>query len=109
MVSTFGYSRRNLAKARVGILAACESVLYWAKIRVRRRASARGRGGTNQDILRTCFAKHEGFLAKQSRFKDEKAIYNNDADVAELVDARDLKSLDGNVVWVRLPPPAPSP
>jgi hypothetical protein len=29
------------------------------------------------------------------------------ADVAELVDARDLKSLDGNVVWVRLPPPAP--
>ena len=30
-----------------------------------------------------------------------------DADVAELVDARDLKSLDGNVVWVRLPPPAP--
>jgi hypothetical protein len=33
----------------------------------------------------------------------------NDADVAELVDARDLKSLDGNVVWVRLPPPAPIP
>jgi hypothetical protein len=31
----------------------------------------------------------------------------NDADVAELVDARDLKSLDGNVVWVRVPPPAP--
>jgi hypothetical protein len=31
----------------------------------------------------------------------------NKADVAELVDARDLKSLDGNVVWVRLPPPAP--
>ena len=29
------------------------------------------------------------------------------ADVAELVDARDLKSLDGNVVWVRVPPPAP--
>ena len=27
--------------------------------------------------------------------------------MAELVDARDLKSLDGNVVWVRLPPPAP--
>jgi hypothetical protein len=27
--------------------------------------------------------------------------------VAELVDARDLKSLDGNVVWVRVPPPAP--
>jgi hypothetical protein len=34
-------------------------------------------------------------------------IRNNDADVAELVDARDLKSLDGNVVWVRVPPPAP--
>jgi hypothetical protein len=31
----------------------------------------------------------------------------NHADVAELVDARDLKSLDGNVVWVRVPPPAP--
>src|SRR5262249_5655785 len=30
------------------------------------------------------------------------------ADVAELVDARDLKSLDGNVVRVRVPPPAPS-
>ena len=30
------------------------------------------------------------------------------ADVAELVDARDLKSLDGNVVWVRVPPPAPT-
>ena len=27
----------------------------------------------------------------------------NDADVAELVDARDLKSLDGNIVWVRSP------
>ena len=27
----------------------------------------------------------------------------NNADVAELVDARDLKSLDGNVVWVRVP------
>ena len=32
----------------------------------------------------------------------------NKADVAELVDARDLKSLDGNVEWVRVPPPAPS-
>ena len=32
----------------------------------------------------------------------------NKADVAELVDARDLKSLDGNVVWVRVPPPAPA-
>jgi hypothetical protein len=35
-------------------------------------------------------------------------MQNNDADVAELVDARDLKSLDGNVVWVRVPPPAPA-
>ena len=32
----------------------------------------------------------------------------NEADVAELVDARDLKSLDGNVVRVRVPPPAPT-
>jgi hypothetical protein len=39
---------------------------------------------------------------------DEKAMGINDADVAELVDARDLKSLDGNVVWVRVPPPAPA-
>jgi hypothetical protein len=38
---------------------------------------------------------------------DEKAMAINRADVAELVDARDLKSLDGNVVWVRVPPPAP--
>ena len=37
----------------------------------------------------------------------KKAIEIKVADVAELVDARDLKSLDGNVVWVRLPPPAP--
>ena len=39
--------------------------------------------------------------------RDEKAIEIKHADVAELVDARDLKSLDGNVVWVRVPPPAP--
>ena len=38
---------------------------------------------------------------------NEKAMEINRADVAELVDARDLKSLDGNVVWVRVPPPAP--
>ena len=35
------------------------------------------------------------------------ALPQANADVAELVDARDLKSLDGNVVWVRVPPPAP--
>ena len=40
--------------------------------------------------------------------KGEKAMQINEADVAELVDARDLKSLDGNVVWVRVPPPAPA-
>jgi hypothetical protein len=39
--------------------------------------------------------------------RGENPIRNNGADVAELVDARDLKSLDGNVVWVRVPPPAP--
>ena len=39
---------------------------------------------------------------------DEKAKGINNADVAELVDARDLKSLDGNVMWVRVPPPAPA-
>jgi hypothetical protein len=38
----------------------------------------------------------------------EKAIAIKHADVAELVDARDLKSLDGNVVRVRVPPPAPA-
>jgi hypothetical protein len=38
----------------------------------------------------------------------KKAIEIKTADVAELVDARDLKSLDGNVVWVRVPPPAPN-
>ena len=31
----------------------------------------------------------------------------NKAGVLELVDRRDLKSLDGNVVRVRVPPPAP--
>jgi hypothetical protein len=41
------------------------------------------------------------------RFRSEKAMEINNADVAELVDARDLKSLDGNVVRVRVPPPAP--
>jgi hypothetical protein len=39
--------------------------------------------------------------------QSEKAMEIKVADVAELVDARDLKSLDGNVVWVRVPPPAP--
>jgi hypothetical protein len=45
---------------------------------------------------------------KHSLSRDENPIRNNGADVAELVDARDLKSLDGNVVWVRVPPPAPA-
>ena len=45
--------------------------------------------------------------AKQLPQDHEKPIRINDADVAELVDARDLKSLDGNVVRVRVPPPAP--
>jgi hypothetical protein len=49
----------------------------------------------------------EGLPAKHLRPGSEKAMQINDADVAELVDARDLKSLDGNVVWVRVPPPAP--
>jgi hypothetical protein len=49
----------------------------------------------------------EGFAAKHLRAKGKKAMEINRADVAELVDARDLKSLDGNVVWVRVPPPAP--
>src|SRR5690349_16734856 len=40
--------------------------------------------------------------------KCRKSYANQHADVAELVDARDLKSLDGNVVWVRVPPPAPA-
>jgi hypothetical protein len=40
--------------------------------------------------------------------RGKKPIEINDADVAEQVDARDLKSLDGNVVRVRVPPPAPT-
>ena len=47
-------------------------------------------------------------IGKHSLPRGENPIRNNGADVAELVDARDLKSLDGNVVWVRVPPPAPS-
>jgi hypothetical protein len=46
--------------------------------------------------------------AKQLRLYCEKAMEIKHADVAELVDARDLKSLDGNVVRVRVPPPAPA-
>ena len=53
------------------------------------------------------FAKREALTAKHLRQNGEKAMEIKRADVAELVDARDLKSLDGNVVWVRLPPPAP--
>jgi hypothetical protein len=51
--------------------------------------------------------KREGSVGKHLREKGEKAMQIKGADVAELVDARDLKSLDGNVVWVRVPPPAP--
>src|ERR1700716_2468335 len=50
---------------------------------------------------------HKGSIGKHLPAWDEKAMGINWADVAELVDARDLKSLDGNVVWVRVPPPAP--
>ena len=39
--------------------------------------------------------------------RGQEAMEYQQADVAELVDARDLKSLDGNVVRVRVPPPAP--
>jgi hypothetical protein len=49
----------------------------------------------------------KGSIGKHSLPRGENPIRNNGADVAELVDARDLKSLDGNVVWVRVPPPAP--
>src|SRR6185503_14123021 len=52
--------------------------------------------------------KHERPAAKHLRAKDENVMEIDEADVAELVDARDLKSLDGNVVWVRVPPPAPA-
>jgi hypothetical protein len=52
-------------------------------------------------------SKTRGISAKRLRGIGKKAMQTNGADVAELVDARDLKSLDGNVVRVRLPPPAP--
>jgi hypothetical protein len=52
-------------------------------------------------------SKREGFVAKHLRVKGKKAMEINTAGVLELVDRRDLKSLDGNVVWVRVPPPAP--
>jgi hypothetical protein len=39
------------------------------------------------------FAKREGLFANHLLLKREKAMKINDADVAELVDARDLKSL----------------
>jgi hypothetical protein len=51
--------------------------------------------------------KRKGPIGKRLPAGDEKAMEINRADVAELVDARDLKSLDGNIVWVRVPPPAP--
>jgi hypothetical protein len=51
--------------------------------------------------------KRMGSTGKHLPAWDEKAMQINRADVAELVDARDLKSLDGNIVWVRVPPPAP--
>src|SRR5882757_3936431 len=51
--------------------------------------------------------ERKGLIGKHSPAGREKAMEINRADVAELVDARDLKSLDGNVVWVRVPPPAP--
>jgi hypothetical protein len=40
------------------------------------------------------FAKREGLAAKHLQAKGKKAMEINRADVAELVDARDLKSLD---------------
>src|ERR1700730_11354932 len=52
--------------------------------------------------------QRKGSIGKHLPAWDEKAIEIKHADVAELVDARDLKSLDGNVVWVRGPPPAPN-
>src|SRR5258707_5154746 len=50
----------------------------------------------------------KGSIGKHLREKRKFSMEVTKADVAELVDARDLKSLDGNVVWVRVPPPAPS-
>src|SRR5882672_11231671 len=61
---------------------------------------------TLQSLVRSR-GKRERRPGKHSLPRGENPIRNNGADVAELVDARDLKSLDGNVVWVRVPPPAP--
>ena len=61
---------------------------------------------TSQSLVRSR-GKRDRRPGKHSLPRGENPIRNNGADVAELVDARDLKSLDGNVVWVRVPPPAP--
>ena len=63
---------------------------------------------TKRNVQRIHFAKLEGMFCRDYHKTSAKCMILNDADVAELVDARDLKSLDGNVVWVRVPPPAPA-
>jgi hypothetical protein len=75
----------------------------------RRRTSSGPSLGWGRKVNRFCTVLENGkrWRGKHSLPRDENPIRNNGADVAELVDARDLKSLDGNVVWVRVPPPAP--
>ena len=54
-----------------------------------------------------CGVQRDGLVVQHLQVQGKNAMEIKVADVAELVDARDLKSLDGNVVWVRVPPPAP--
>ena len=63
---------------------------------------------TDREPFLKTFANRGGLAANFLLSASKKAIRINEADVAELVDARDLKSLDGNIVWVRFPPPAPA-
>jgi hypothetical protein len=80
----------------------------WAAISESSKGQRRSRHAPLIGHSENLFCKTRRMAAKHLRAWGEKAMAIHKADVAELVDARDLKSLDGNVVWVRVPPPAPN-